>query len=190
MRLFIALEPPQSLYDELCRALSFFQSLKHKGINWVRPENLHLTVNFIGEVAEHRVGELSRVIAQQVARYAPPVLKAEGIELFPYVSPRLVWLKLSGDSRDLMVLNRQLLSSLRELKIEADPKKLKLHVTLCRLKEAQSPDFERAVLSYEVPSEPQIWDTLSLYRSVLSPQGPRYDIIEQYNLNKRRNNAG
>ncbi|SRR5690554_812110 len=182
MRLFIALEPPKSLHEDLCRALSYFQSIKHKGINWVRPENLHLTVNFIGEVAEHRVRELSRVIAKQASRYAPPVLTAEGYELFPHLSPRLIWLKLSGNSKDLQVLNRQLLGSLRELKIDADPKKLKLHVTLGRLKEAQNSDFERSVLSYEAPQKPHRWETLSLYRSILSPDGPRYDIIEQYNL--------
>lgn len=182
MRLFIALEPPKALHEHLCRALDYFKGLKHRNINWVRAENLHLTVNYIGDVAEHRVAELKDVISRQAARHRPPRLHPEGFELFPPRSPRLIWLKLSGEAKDLAVLNRQLLSSLRELQIDADPKKLKLHITMGRLKESQSPDFERSILSYDFPRDPGVWEKLSLYRSILSPQGPRYDIIEQYNL--------
>lgn len=182
MRLFVALEPPQLLHAELLKALQHFRSLKHQGINWVAPENLHLTVNFIGEVAEHRVNDLKRVIAAQAAKHSAVKLVAEGFELFPARFPRLLWLKLRGDQKDLSLLNRQLLSSMRELKIDADAKKLKLHVTLGRIKSQQDPDFEREVLAYQIAKQEMIWNILSLYRSMLRPEGPRYEVIEQYNL--------
>ncbi len=182
MRLFVALEAPESLHAELCRALSRFQTLKHRGINWVKTQNLHLTVNFIGEVPEHRLAEISQAVAEEAEKHQAPELYSEGIELFPHHSPRLIWLKLGGNAKALAVLNRQLLGSMRALQIDADPKKLKPHITLGRLKEQQRPEFEREVLSFQIPSVKEIWNKLTLYRSVLSPQGPRYDIIEQYNL--------
>lgn len=184
MRVFVALEPPDTLHKELQQALKYFQSLTPKGINWVHPENLHLTVNFIGEVKEHRLQSLQNVIAAQAARRGVAELRAEGFELFPHRQPRLLWLKLSGEQEELSQLNRQLLSSMRELKIEADPKKLKLHVTLGRIKTPQSPEFEREVLAYHIPKQLLSWDTLTLYRSILRPEGPKYDIIEQYKLRK------
>ncbi|MDI3503366.1 MAG: 2,3-cyclic 3-phosphodiesterase [Candidatus Cloacimonadota bacterium] len=184
MRVFVALEPPDTLHKELQGALKYFQSLRHKGITWVHPENLHLTVNFIGEVKEHRLENLKHVIGAQAARHRAVGLRAEGFELFPHQQPRLLWLKLSGAQEELSLLNRQLLSSMRELKIDADPKKLKLHVTLGRIKTPQSPEFEREVLAYQIHKQVLSWETLTLYRSILRPEGPRYEIIEQYNLSQ------
>jgi 2'-5' RNA ligase len=182
MRLFVALEAPTETLTKLQDALMYLQGLKHKDINWVKPENLHLTVNFIGEVAEHRLPELKALLARQVQRFTAPSLRAEGIELFPHRFPRLIWLKLSGDDEVLKTLNRQTLSSLRALGIEADAKSLKLHVTLGRIKSQQSADFERAAMMYSFPEEERVWGTLSLYRSILHPSGPKYEIIEQYDL--------
>ena len=182
MRLFVALEPPLSLRQEMVRALKALQSVKHKGINWVNPENLHLTVNFIGEVAEHQVEDLKVLISAQASKLSAMKLKIEGIDLYPHRDPRLIWLTLSGDEKELLHLNRQLLGSMRGMGIDADAKKLKLHVTLGRIKAPQSPEFERSVLTYEIKTEETYWDTLTLYRSTLRPEGPRYDIIEQYNL--------
>ncbi|MCB5278309.1 MAG: RNA 2',3'-cyclic phosphodiesterase [Candidatus Cloacimonetes bacterium] len=184
MRLFIALEPPSLVKKELLDALRYLQGIKHSGINWVKPENLHLTVNFIGEVAEHRLIELKKLVAKQVQRYSSPILAAEGIELYPYRFPRLIWLKLGGDESVLKALNRQTLSSLRALGIEADAKALKLHVTLGRIKSQQSPEFERAALSYKISNQNLAWNTLSLYKSLLRPDGPKYEVIEQYDLIK------
>ncbi len=182
MRLFVALEPPESVKTALHEALDYLVHLKHRDINWVKPENLHLTVNFIGEVAEHRLSELKDLLARLAQRYESPQLCAEGIELFPHRYPRLIWLKLGGDAKVLNTLNRQTLSSLRTLGIEADAKALKLHVTLGRIKNQQSVDFERLAMQYEFPTECCKWTTLSLYRSILQPSGPKYDIIEQYDL--------
>jgi len=182
MRLFVALEPPNQIKHKLQDSLRYLQGLKHKDINWVKPENLHLTLNFIGEVAEHRLAELKNLLARLAQRYQSPSLCPEGIELFPHRFPRLIWLKLGGDEEVLKTLNRQTLSSLRTLGIEADAKSLKLHVTLGRIKSQQSVDFERMAMEYHFPRESSVWRTISLYRSVLQPSGPKYEIIEQYDL--------
>ncbi|HPF09106.1 MAG: RNA 2',3'-cyclic phosphodiesterase [Candidatus Cloacimonetes bacterium] len=182
MRMFVALEVPQPLLAELQEALLVFSRLTKAGINWVHPQNLHFTVNFIGEVADHKVAALSNLLANEAAKHEAAYLQAEGYELFPAKFPRLLWLKLNGRDKDLQMLNRQLLSSLRHLGIDADPKALKLHVTLGRIKAQQTPDFERSVLSHPVNNEVLRWDTLTLYRSTLRPDGPIYEEIQQYNL--------
>lgn len=182
MRLFVALEPPEKLTQQLRDALRYMQGLKHANINWVKPENLHLTVNFIGEVADHKLKELKSILAVEARRHSAAMLHTEGIELFPYRFPRLIWLKLSGEEQILKTINRQTLNSLNTLGIEADAKALKLHITLGRIKAQQTTDFERAVLAYHIPKEEMLWDTMNLYKSILRPDGPRYEIIEQYNL--------
>lgn len=182
MRMFVALEVPQTLKAELQEALDYFMRLSPGGINWVKPQNLHLTVNFIGEVAENKIEALQNLLAASAAKHEAAYLNAEGYELFPARFPRLLWLKLNGSDKDLRILNRQLISSLRSLNIEADPKALKLHVTLGRIKQQQRPDFERAVMAHPVCRDTLKWDTLSLYQSTLRPEGPIYTPLQQYNL--------
>jgi RNA 2',3'-cyclic 3'-phosphodiesterase len=182
MRMFVALEVPQALKPQLQEALDYFIRLSPGGINWVKPENLHLTVNFIGEVAEHKLAALEKLLAAQSEKHEAAYLNAEGYELFPAKFPRLLWLKLNGSDQDLRVLNRQLISSLRQLGIEADAKALKLHVTMGRIKAQQSPDFERAVMAHPVCQDTLRWNTLSLYQSTLRPDGPIYTQLQQYNL--------
>ncbi|HHV36354.1 MAG TPA: RNA 2',3'-cyclic phosphodiesterase [Candidatus Cloacimonetes bacterium] len=180
MRLFLALEPPQEIIDELCQTLVRFQRFKHNGINWVKPENLHLTVNFIGDTPDHLVDDLWDEIELAAKQYPASTLKAEGYELFPDRFPRVLWLKLSSDDRYLEELSRKVKHIMREKGLDVNKKKLKLHVTLGRLKQAQSPYFEEAVLSYPINELIQKWDRLSLYESFLLPNGPRYKLLKQY----------
>lgn len=180
MRLFLALEPPEEVSAELCRSLLRFERLKHSGINWVKPENLHLTVNFIGDTPDHMLGDLWGEIELAARKYPASILKAEGYELFPGRAPRVLWLKLSSQDRYLEELSRKVQQIMHHAGLEVDKKKLKLHVTLARLKQAQSPYFEEAVLSHPVEKLSQKWDRLSLYESFLRPDGPRYKLLEQY----------
>lgn len=182
MRLFLALEPPEEIAELLCQTLTRFQKLKHKGINWVKPENLHLTINFIGDTPDHLLEELWEAIELEAKSYPAAILKAEGYELFPDRFPRVLWLKLSSQQSFLEDLQRKTRRKMRELGLDVDKKRLKLHVTLARLKQAQSPYFEEAVLSHPVEKLVLHWDKLSLYESILRPEGARYKLLKQYIL--------
>lgn len=182
MRLFVALEVPPILKAELIRTLDSFKKLTPGGINWVTPKNLHLTVNFIGEAPDHLLKEIQQATLLEAEKLSAVKLQAEGFELFPAKFPRLLWLKLSGEDSGLQSFNRNLLKALRLLDLDADTKALKLHITLGRIKAPQKPEFERAVLAHPVPHNLLSWDTISLYRSTLRPQGPVYNQLQQYNL--------
>jgi len=182
MRLFVALEPPEVLKAELTQALGSLQKQSRGGINWVKPQNLHLTLLFIGEVPDHQVQAVAQAAETRAKNFAAPALKARGLDLFPARDPRLLGLKLNEDEPSLTKLNRLLLNDLRELQLDPDAKALKLHITLGRIKNPQTPDFERSALSYPIAGDIQRWDTLTLYRSTLKPDGPVYNSIQQYYL--------
>lgn len=80
------------------------------------------------------------------------------------------------------MLNKQLVSSLSDLGLDPDIKDLKLHVTLGRIKDQQSVHFEREVMAFPIGKEDHRWDTVTLYRSTLKPEGPVYTILNQYYL--------
>jgi len=182
MRLFVALEPPEQVKTELSTALQQLKTHSIAGINWVKPENLHLTLLFIGEVPDHQARGIGNCLETRLQDFAPALLTTEGLELFPARFPRLLWLKLSATGQSLVKLNRMLLGDLRQLGIGPDPKALKLHITLGRIKSPQTPDFERRALSYPINKDSLRWDTVSLYRSTLKPEGPVYNVLQQYYL--------
>ncbi|MDD3536340.1 MAG: RNA 2',3'-cyclic phosphodiesterase [Candidatus Cloacimonetes bacterium] len=182
MRIFVALELPADFAAGLAEAIKAMQRKSLGGINWVKPENLHLTLNFIGEMPEHQLPDFAKDLAELFAAQAPKSLQAKGYELFPARSPRLLWLKLSGSENELSKLNRKVLKLAWTYGVDADAKALKLHVTLGRIKAPQHPDFERFAMSYPVSQENLVLDTIRLYQSILRAEGPTYKVIKEYNL--------
>lgn len=153
-----------------------------KGINLVKPENLHLTLLFIGDTDEQEIPAIKAVIRECISEVNAFELRMLGIELFPSVSPRLVWAKLDTQTRDIFLLAKDLGKKISELKVQPDIKSLKLHITLGRIRQQQSPEAERLFISTTLPAETAAYDTVTLYQSVLLPTGPVYKPIETYKI--------
>lgn len=183
IRTFLALELPEDIAIKLRDVLKRYAQATPPGINWVHPENLHLTVLFIGDVPEHLIKIMDTRLQELLEGLSEFKFKAEGLELFPSREPRLLWLKLSADDQRLMQLNRSLVKALQELGVEPDNKALKLHITLARLKTRMPETLARELLQLPFGGEAQSYYEMNLYRSVLSPSGPKYSILNTYNLN-------
>ena len=179
-RTFIALEAPDPPRQCLVEKLRWLRT--HPGVSWVKEENLHLTLLFLGDVDSDRIPDLISILAEAAGRGAPFELELKGLELFPWRAPRLIWSSLGARDDALDRWHRRLLSDIRKEGYEPDAKPLKLHVTLGRIKSALSPTLERDILQSEVEKGFFAYDTLSLYRSVLKPEGPTYHILEQFKL--------
>lgn len=182
VRSFIALELPRSLKDELVAVIDRFKGRAPLGVNWVKPENLHLTLLFIGDVAPERIREIDAEIQRLLEGFPAFKFKALGLELFPASDPRLIWLKLQEENDDVFKLQRRMVGSVRSLGLEPDRKPLKLHVTLARIKSHVEPELAREIMQYEIDKQSLEYGSICLFRSVLHPTGPSYSILEQYNL--------
>ena len=98
-RTFIALEPPKTVFLNLKEKLNAFTSTQ--GVNWVKEQNLHLTLLFLGDVDSNRINELS-VILEESAEKPPFQSFTSGLELFPYREPRLIWATLVQQDDSLL----------------------------------------------------------------------------------------
>ncbi len=182
IRTFLALELPEGLSLKLREIVKRYKMLTPLGINWVQPENLHLTLLFIGDVPEHLIASMDARLQELLEGLSAFQFTAEGLELFPARDPRLLWLKLSSEDQRIMQLNRSLLKELQALGTEPDNKALRLHVTLARLKTNMPESLAREMLQLPFSKESGTYNELNLYRSVLSPAGPKYSIINTYKL--------
>ena len=190
IRTFIALELPKPLKSRLDSVINRYSKVTPVGVNWVKPENLHLTLLFIGDVQPAQLSEIEEVLSHQLTKIPAFNFTSEGLEFFPATNPHLLWLKLSSETDDIFKLNRCLIRELSTKGIMPDKKAMKLHITLARLKMNLAPELEREIMSKDLKQGPLVFDSICLYKSLLLPEGPQYTILNKYNLlDSRRLNA-
>ncbi len=133
MRCFIAIVLPETvqkkiaeLQDELRRC-----GLKFK---WVAPENIHLTLKFLGEITNEQANEVASVLETTAAATEAFDLSIEGIGQFPPKgTPRVVWLGAQGDTDPLAELESRIREGLDRAGIPYDKKPFHPHLTIARV---------------------------------------------------------
>lgn len=184
LRTFIALELPEIHKQDILQYLNMWSRAHRNGINWVKPENLHLTLLFIGDTENADVPELSKAMFDVVIRSSGFSFKCLGFELFPAREPRLIWVKLDTQDKAVFQLAKDLNRAVRECGYEPDAKSLKLHITVGRIKTRQPAWLEQEIMQSQLVQESAVYDTVTFYQSVLKPDGPVYTAIQQFNMIK------
>lgn len=182
IRTFIALELAPEIYSVLAGQLAQWKTAYPRGINWVRPENLHQTLLFLGDTDPEMIPSLEDILDQAAEEIKAQEIQFTGFELFPLKQPRMIWAQLRGGEKELTKVNRLLLHKVRELGLEPDDKPLRLHITMGRIKAPQSPIFDAEILKAGSGTPQGVFDTITLYQSVLKPEGPTYTILKQIKL--------
>ena len=179
MRTFIAIELPQPIIAAMGNVQQTLKSFKLK-IRWVRPENIHLTLKFLGDIPPEAIDPIKRTLSESVRGYSPISLTAKGSGAFPGIkNPRVVWMGLSGQVSRLKALQETLAENLEAIGYEKEKRPFKGHLTLGRTKGSVDPTKLNAALN-EVMSfgtEPFLVDRIFLFKSDLKPTGPIYTKI-------------
>ncbi len=176
MRLFVAIDLPEKVKEQvvgLCCGLP--------GARWVNPEQLHLTLRFIGEVD----GGMFRDIRETLdgVQSDPFTLQLDGVGFFPpRGKPRVVWVGLR-QSVDLSQLRNRIESRLVALGLEPETRKFAPHITLARLKNTPASKVGRFLETHNLfLSTPFAIDEFFLYSSRLGRNGAIHRIEAGYPL--------
>lgn len=140
LRAFIAIQ----LSDELKRHIGSIQdelrrSAKGGRIGWTRPDGIHLTLKFLGDIGESQIQPLHGVLARAAAGAKPFTLEAKGVGGFPTPrAPRVIWIGLHGDADSMAALNR-LQGAIEEgaeaLGFKKEGRPFTPHLTLARVRD-------------------------------------------------------
>ena len=179
MRLFVAVELDEEVVAAAADAGRQLQRRveEHVRASWIREENMHLTVRFIGEVAEDRVAAVTEALTPPLP--VPPFdLTLGECGAFPSPSrPRVFWIGLSRGSDELRQVHDDLNRRLRPLGFEPEDRPFSAHLTLARVKEMrpQSRNVLREAIEsiHPRPASCRI-DAATLFQSQLSTKGARY----------------
>jgi RNA 2',3'-cyclic 3'-phosphodiesterase len=135
MRLFVALEIPLKVREELASLIKNLREAADPSLRsrpkWVRPENLHLTLKFIGEVADGKVDAICGALVS-VPQGEPIELEFRELGFFPNERrPRVLWAGIKGSPR-LQMLAADVESALERSGIPREQRAFQPHLTLAR----------------------------------------------------------
>lgn len=131
MRLFVAINFSTTLKQAMAELLVELRQLA-PNIKWVPPENIHLTLKFLGEVAPNGVEAMGAALRRAAAGFAPWSLEIKGTGVFPgWRSPRVVWVGVNS-AEPLYILQQQLSREYLALGFPLSP--FTPHLTLGRLR--------------------------------------------------------
>ena len=176
MRTFLAITLPDRLRAELA-ALQDQLRATEADVNWVEPAHLHLTLKFLGEMAEERLPELVAVLTTAVSAIPRFTLSADGVGAFPTERhPKIIWVGLQRDVERLGQLARAVDAACAHMGFPTETRPFAAHVTLGRVRTprrlaALSDSLARTAFASttEIPVT-----TVTIFESRLSSRGPTY----------------
>jgi 2'-5' RNA ligase len=186
MRLFVAVDPDAPSRDALAdvqqrvtRRLASDTTLR-----WVRPEHLHLTLVFLGEITESAAAAVIPAAGEPVAQAAFD-LSFAGFGAFPpRGAPRALWIGVTEGAASLIALQQEMAARMARLEIPLEARSFSPHLTLARWKSSRPSDRGRALAA--PPGGPiarMRVDAAVLYHSRLSSAGPSYTELARARLN-------
>ena len=183
MRLFLAVFPPAVVQRA---AFGLIQALRRPGdgVSWVKPENLHYTLRFLGEVGEDGARRAAEAAAEAAAKSRAFAAALGGLGAFPNARrARVIWIGMSEGGEALVALARDLDRALAQRGFGAPDKPFSSHLTLGRVREPRG-DWT-AALAEPVPVDPSTSftvDGICVVESQLAPRGSIYTVRARTSL--------
>lgn len=184
-RLFTAVDLSESVRQ---RALDLIERLRPaaQGIKWVQDSQLHITLKFLGDVAQERVRDVQEVISAAAQTLEPFEIEVAGAGAFPSNRrPNILWLGVREGTDSLDKLFRAIQRPLVKLRIPREERRYSPHLTLGRMKHGQRAlgklaDVLKEFADYSAGVSP-IREVV-LYESQLLPEGPLYTPLTRARL--------
>lgn len=182
-RLFLAIDLPSHLKNFIAQEQARWKQVK-SGVKWVKPNLLHLTLKFLGEVPEEQLPDISESLKTICNKHPSFSLSLNGTGVFPTPArPKVFWIGLSGEINKLRALHSDIETGLAQIGFPAEKKKFSPHITLARAKTNKKlNELITELAKTKFPTEPFKVDNVVLYKSILSPQGPKYTPITKKRL--------
>lgn len=187
MRTFIAIELPKEIKDFLSRIQ---ERLRASGadVKWVQPENIHLTLKFLGEIDGEKLEKIIRILEDACGQKTSFPMRMAGVGAFPKIKiPRIIWVGVDKGGSEAEEIAGVLEEEITKLGIPAEEKKFSAHITVGRSRsglnrqkliqeiENLKDNFERGTCEFRVLK-------ISLFKSTLTPKGPIYEVLKESNL--------
>jgi 2'-5' RNA ligase len=188
MRTFIAIELPKEIKEALA---SLQQGLKNSGadVKWVQPENIHLTLKFLGEIDEQVLAKIINILEVTAENQNSFYLNLSSLGAFPNMNfPRVIWIGIKKGDSQIQEVASKLEKEISGIGIPKENRAFSSHITLGRVKSGLNRDkltkklnelagnfLKEGSCAFPVKK-------ITLFKSTLTPQGPIYEILKEVPL--------
>jgi 2'-5' RNA ligase len=176
MRLFFAIELADDVQDLLDEATTSLRS-EAPELAWLDREKRHLTLKFLGDVADDALPRLAEAADHAAAAHGPLEMSVREIGAFPnFRRARVVWIGVEQERR-LELLHHDLELACERAGFEVEGRPFRPHITLARVRNPLPVDrmktFARVARSVRVRAIVPV-ERITLFESTLAPSGARY----------------
>ncbi len=161
------------------------------GVRWVPPENLHLTLKFLGDIEEAIIPDIQAILNQVTPRHLPINCKFGGLGVFPnFQRPKIIWLGVTEGGNQIEGLAHELSRELSGLGFKPEKRGYTPHLTLGRIKTGTGASQLRTTFGAGEDTPGRWGDStrllninmLLLQKSTLTPRGAIHEIISEHRL--------
>ena len=177
IRSFLAFELPLQIKEQLGEISEELQQSRLP-VRWVKVENIHLTIVFLGSVTEETIVGVKQKAGSIAERFSAFQIRLNRVGVFPnWRKPRVLWIGLDGEIGGLSDLRDELQGALEEFGFKPENRPFRPHLTLGRFKGTVNRAEElKWILDrfHDISSDNHYLKELVLFKSDLRPAGPIY----------------
>jgi 2'-5' RNA ligase len=185
MRTFIAIELSPEI-EEYLRRLQERLKTSQADVKWVSPQNIHLTLKFLGEIDEKTLEQIKHILEDTACSSEQFTLRLSVIGAFPSIkSPRVIWIGIDKGDEEVKVIAKELEDKLSAIGLPKEDRAFSSHITLGRVR--SSGNRNNLVKSLESLKEKLLEgntelrvEKITLFKSTLTPKGPIYEALKEF----------
>jgi 2'-5' RNA ligase len=177
----VAIEIPNTMRMDLSEHIAYLkQDIPTRTVRWVRPEGIHLTLKFLGDVPIDSIDQISATLKKICIEHEPFKVKVSEFGCFPnFRRPRILWIGVQDLSTRLTDLHGEIESGLSKLGFEREARRFHPHLTIGRVKRLRDQvEFQNLAAALEDVKIGDIGqlqvNEVSLMKSDLKPTGAVY----------------
>ncbi len=184
MRLFVSVDLPPELTEPVARLQEEFADAS--GLNFTDPEQVHVTLKFLGDVEDSQLPELTRELEAAVADSGvdPFTARFGGLGVFPdleYI--RVLWLGVEEGGEELTRLHEAIEDRTTAMGFDPESHDFTPHATLARMQHAGGKELVQELVTERSPTVGETAvEEVRLTESTLTDEGPVYSTVESFPL--------
>jgi len=183
IRTFIAINIDNNTRNNISKIQNRFKA-SQVDIKFVNPNNIHITLLFIGNVRLNQTAEILKLLKISILKIKPFKILPSNLGCFPNNKiPRILWVGIDNGKEHLIELNRQLSSQLKYFYIK-EKKDYQPHITIGRIKTNKNAGEIKKILLNPIEQlfQPIEVRSISFMKSTLTQYGPKYGTIAKLDL--------
>lgn len=182
-RVFTGIQLPKESKKAIYQQIQTLQE-EYPSLKWVAQENLHLTLNFLGQIDKKTLTQVKAVLQKVREKCTCFQVTLTYLGAFPSIkNPRVLWVGLGEGKSAVTELHRRLEEGFIPLGFPRNKKKYHPHLTLARCRNRAPQGLGEGIQNLPFQKEGLPVTHITLFNSNLTPQGPIYKSLQSIELN-------